>query len=795
MRKRKRTWSKIASAVAAACLLAGIPGNAFADGNVKMEVEIGFDGAYKAGSWTFVQVTLENQGPDFQGEVEIAEKNAAYSPSSDHYGTYAKPVVLPKGTTKTVVVEVPATYLGQPLDVRLVDEKGQTAAVVNPGISTPLKGALLVGKIAAKEADLNFFTQTAGPGVGDKVYVRQLDGTNLPEKAELLNAIDVLVVNHAPKEKLSEEQVNAIKSWVQSGGNLILSGGAQYAGGAGQFADLSPVSVTGMGEVSDLSGLEKLAGQKPNVQSLTVTTGSLKQGANALAKAGDVPLIAWQQAGDGKVFYAAYDLSVEPLASWDGNEELWARVLAERAVSDKVEWGNSDPDNMMFMSQSASTFAGLLPSMKMLMLAFGAYVLVAGPGLYIVLRRKKRQEWAWWLIPVTSVVFAAGIFGVGSLERGTGSIAQSISLVELAGEDVANVKAAASFVVQSGGDYAVEAATDELRIAPIDASHDGNEAKPKAKILQDGAKQFVHFHDVEYFTSREASLSGTLHGLGRVEHDLSIDADGNLKGTVVNKSNLELKNAHLLAGTAVYSLGDLAPGESVQVEKRYQYTAPSSASPMYENLKSQLIGFPVQQYGWAFDIERERKRTLVNAGIPTWGIGDAQLMLFALSETPLNLYLVDGEKPKRSEDHSLVMQKLALKQEGSAVKWPTGLVRPKLVATEGNVHFSYYELMMDGGAITLEYDLKTIDGFVPEKATIDLDNSTYSVFEKKYYNWQTKQWEKAEGAILKELSKADLQKFMSPDGKLLLKVEGSTHKMSVMHLHFPSMGVEGKVSS
>lgn len=792
MGKWKRTWRWTATAVTAVCLLTAIPSSAWADEEINLTVKAGFDGSFKAGTWTVMQVTLENKGPDFQGDVQVVEKASTTQSSSGHYGSYRKPVVLPKGTTKKVLIEVPAGYLEKPLTVQLVDANGKVEASHSPGITTPMDNQLLIGAIAAKESDLAFLTKAAGPGIGDRVYVRELDGTNLPEKADLLQSLDMLAINHAPKEKLTPEQIAAIKSWVEGGGNLLLAGGAQYAGGAGLFADLSPVTVNGTQEISDLSGLEKLAGQKPNLGKLTVTNAQLKPSAKIMAKSGDLPLIAWQQVGAGKVFYAGYDLSVEPLASWAGNEGLWKRVLTERASATVQKTQFNPGYQLVNLSRTAGSFPDLVPSMQTMALAFGVYVLIAGPGLYLFLRRKNRREWAWALIPATSIVFAAGIFGFGSLERGSGPITQTLAHIQLKSEDVAKVQAAAAFVVPSGGDYSVEAAAGG-RIAPLYSDFSYNENGPSAQVVQEGAKQSVAYENVEYFSTREADVSATVGGLGQVTGDLKLDDAGRIKGTLVNNSKLDLERVYLIAGESSFAVGDIQAGESKNIDVAFRYTAPSSGMAMHQTLRDSLAGFNHTQFGPVRDIEADRRGVLLDFGLQPYKLGQAELALIGFSKTPLNLYTLDGEQA-RTETRSLVSQDLTLTHGTGHMKWPLGMVRPKLINAEGNVTVNQIELMLHGGSIDLEFNLKQAPGLVVEKAQIDLDESMYALLKKRYFNWKTQAWEDVSGKLLTDLSAADLQKYMSPDGKLRVQLQGDSQLASGPFLHFPSMGVEGKVS-
>ncbi|MBV9229711.1 MAG: hypothetical protein JOZ18_10395, partial [Chloroflexi bacterium] len=45
---------------------------ATASGGLTLQVDVGFDATYKDGYWTPVRVSLNNDGPDFQGTLSVS---------------------------------------------------------------------------------------------------------------------------------------------------------------------------------------------------------------------------------------------------------------------------------------------------------------------------------------------------------------------------------------------------------------------------------------------------------------------------------------------------------------------------------------------------------------------------------------------------------------------------------------------------------------------------------------------------------------------------------------------------
>ena len=77
---------------------------------ISTKVEVGFDGKARTGFWMPVVVDMENQGPDFDGEIQISADpfpGAVYQPGSVYQSRYGTEVVLPRGSHKHITVYIP----------------------------------------------------------------------------------------------------------------------------------------------------------------------------------------------------------------------------------------------------------------------------------------------------------------------------------------------------------------------------------------------------------------------------------------------------------------------------------------------------------------------------------------------------------------------------------------------------------------------------------------------------------------------------------------------------------------
>ncbi|MGB8954044.1 MAG: hypothetical protein WCC10_01600 [Tumebacillaceae bacterium] len=793
---KQSSWRRRTGAVLAAGLLLGPLGQfAHAEGkDIQLQVVVGFESAFRETALTSVQVTVENKGDDFTGRLVV-------KPKYDNQGqfiasNFVKDVVIPKNATKKLTMEVPGGLFREAVDVQLVDQGGKEVDVASPGTSN-INDGMLLGGIAQSKDDLNLFTLVTSPAVGGKVTLRKLDAADLPEQSDVYGALDLLVVNHAPQDKISPEQIQAIKTWVENGGKLLLSGGANYSGGGSLFADLSPVQVTGTTEVTDLSALGAFAGTKPNTAKLTVSTGKLAPGATALVQAGDVPLLAERSVGAGKVLYAAYDFGEEPLASWQGNKDLWGKVFARanfQVMSLNQSQMNGGPQGIEQRRELVNTsqmFSQIVPSFTKNVAVFVGYMIVVGPLMFFVLRRTKKQAWGWGLIPGVAVVLAVGVYLVGSSSQSGGAIGQFVSVIDLKSKETAKVQGAGSFVVTVGGDYAVNLPKSAYGFSA--SGYTPAESRGLSSVIVGDEGQRIEYRNVEYWTLRSASIEGTLKDMGLVKSDLRVNKDGKLVGTLTNESKFDFTSVYLLVGNEPIKLAEMKTGGTLQVDQALLKTAGTNNMSLYGAISERMFPYPMG--GTPFggeDQQTQQFRSLANYATAPWNIGTASVQLLAYTHTPVDLYQIENVKMSDSAYTSLVRQELSLTYDGNGASMPPGFIRPQVTAQEGQAYMAPEGMRLMIGSVTLEYSLKSNANFAIEQVKTNLDQASYAMFEKHLFNYQTGQWEQVTKDNTPTISGADLNKFVSPDG--VLKVRFKSSSAQDQFLPYPNVGVEGKVN-
>ena len=527
---------------------------------ITMSASLGFDGFYKSESWVPVHVTVANTGPAVEGEVRLTVGSNAVGDRV----VYNAPISLPTQSNKRVTLLVNlARSVSAPL-VELRDDRGQVVAEASTNTISPLPANGLLYGIASPEPGRFAVLERAAGGrtQADVAFVELAD---LPETAVGWSALDILVLNDVDTGQLTAGQLGALDAWINSGGQLVVTGGAGWQQTTAALAEMLPVTVTGSESVDDLPALQQQAGvpfRDPGPY--VVATGSLSRGELLLHEEG-LPLLARHDWGRGSVYFLALDPKVAPLVDWDGSDVVWAEV-ADR-VPAPPPWGRNIQNSYAAGTAVSSLPSLALPSTIQFILFLLVYVVAVGPINNLALRRLKRLELAWITIPILIVLFSAITYVTGFQLRGNQTIINQMSIVHSrVGSEQARVQ---SLI----GLYSPRRSTYDL-ILPGDTAARPFEQTFGAiggggnieSITRDSALTIrevrVDVADVETFIaeSYRPALPVT------AEASLSLDgSDVQLNATIVNDSDVTLEDATLLLGSTGIGLGDIGPGESQSI--------------------------------------------------------------------------------------------------------------------------------------------------------------------------------------------------------------------------------------
>jgi hypothetical protein len=761
--------------------------------SIEMKSQVGYDRMIKEGAWNPLKLTLTSN-QDLSGDIvfQILETRNGNSPIS-----YVQHVELPKDTAKEVLLTIPGQlYNKQNNNVIFYEgsvEKGKQIPFTKG--DSYIQGATFNSANVAVLSDdpdaMNFLALLQSGN--SKVSVMHMKQQDIPDNPMLLDGIDVLVFNRFASDTLTPQQVKAIEEWVRTGGHLVLGGGAAFPKTAGPFSDISPVKYTGTYSTASLPELEKLGAYKQGSEKggaaklnlggeVTLSDAEIVKEAKLLYAEGGKPLFASRQVENGKVLYAAYDVTQEPIAAWPGHPSVWSALLGSELQTSNWNAMRGNYNPMLNLSYVLNFFPSLkMPSFQVLAWLILIYAIVVAPLLYWILKKADKREWAWWMIPTIAVIASGTVYFIGAADK-TKKMSHTLNVVELDGSGRGKMKSATAFFSPGSGNYHLEfPANSYVSIQREGGSFSGS--NNTRSLVEMGTKETgVELLDMAQWSLAKLWVEqrSQVEGLGKFNVSLFINDKGTVDGSVVNSTSKSLDHAGLIVGGKLYPLGDLEQGKSVSL------AAVSNAQSFVNgNLSFALFqGYPNNGQD-PFVRERGMIDNYLQAS--AWSSKEAYVLGF--SKDKLFNYLNDGHEIE-SNQLNVWLQPVDISwiQKGK-LNIPFGFVSP--MVTQATT--SYYpdpngDSHIEQGYIVFDYDVpdmkKMTGGTMKLQSKNPGKQTEYYIFDYTKQEWEPLKWDAS-----RKWSVADPNERYAAQGRIRVKLVAK----EATELILPELSVEGVV--
>jgi hypothetical protein len=628
-----------------------------------MQVEVGFDQDYREGYWEPVYVTLNNNGPNFQGTLTASVFAGQIRTATVNFSSpwsFQRTVALPQGSRQHLTLYVPF-YLGnlppQGVVVTLLNTSGQTIAtqtVPNANkLYTVQIGQLLIGALSDQDPNAGFglLKNLPMPNQQSSFDVISFNAATLPTNTTILKNFDVMILADFATRALNPQQLMVLQSWVNQGGTLIEAGGADWQRTLAPLpASLRPVNIHGATMLPQGTRLVPITtpytlppqytGDQPSPTTLSTpvvaSTATLSTSpafssneivwSSTSVDAAPIPLIVKARQGRGTILYLAVDPSMAPLATWSGTKALW-RSLLFSAMGDKflipstVATYYSGPGQIL-------TRGGILTMLQpqsflgpwiIIVLLLG-YVVVLGPVRLLIMRRLKRpQLWGWRIFAGSVLVFSLLSFGLAYYQKGAALTASSISLVQLnQGATSAHITTYMGIYVPYQGDYILRT-PDASLVEPVPNSLLLNSplnipgGDRRTDFIYSVNSTAMKMIDPGPWTFHPTILEQDRQLHGNLTTRLTI-RNNRLVGTIKNTMTTALNDAYILLPHTFVRLGSIAAGETQRVDLQLHTAAPwqTITDGIIENSGLSSPYFPYQQHQYPRN-DFERHMALLSA--------------------------------------------------------------------------------------------------------------------------------------------------------------------------------------
>lgn len=727
---------------------------AFARQNSTASIEISafYGGTAKTGYWVPVHVTVANDGSD---------RNAMIRLSTNTSGTFDAPVELPRGARKSLVMYVRAQGFTRTITAHLLDG-GQEIASDSLNVTMVGTSSLLIGLIMEQPL--------AAPLHVPRAQIRQtpqiVDKHDIPARAEGLAMFDALVLDERAFEGLASEQIAALDDWVQSGGQMVISVG-QNPAAAATLPPIFQIGTAGTLADRDVTNtvLSELGADVPFKAATITPTGT--------SRALDEMTIQ-RQWGRGRINLLGWSLSDLALQKLPRDTSMWSSLLQIRVVDPNFQ-GDMSFDTIQeqqFVQALYNLPVLSLPSLNVLGIALIVYILLIGPGLFLVLRRLDRQALAWLLIPAITIVFALGTYGYGLSIRGSDVVVNEISFIQPLG-DRARIRTFTGIFSPADRTYDVTVDGDALtRPLQIDGMWGGQAAQAvsNGRYSLGGVKALpVAQWSMTMFAAETRLPFKTLAANLELGKRM-------VRGVVRNDGDTVIRDVAIIYGSRALAVGDLAPGKSKDVEfplNNMGHSGMSMAMAIFKDRWSPQSGPPPD-----LRIPVQLLDSLYSYA-PTTRTA-APLAIGWLDTSPLNIST--GEQRLQTQQRVLVETPIELSYADS-VAFPRGLLWPEYTANGTN------NLCMTqwGSGTVIDSDTITATLRLPQAAR-DLAVTKAVIYPQvegqpparvvsEVFDWQANAW-KPQSEKLTSFDLSDPARFFR-DGEIRIRV------------HIPAVGARG----
>ncbi|MBZ4664949.1 hypothetical protein [Mahella sp.] len=584
MSKRGCFTFLIAIAMIISALLA-LPLMVFADNDdVTMEVEVGFDSHFNMQQWTPVVVDIENKGPDIDGwlEAEAIQQDGTAV-------VFSTKAVIPQGSKKRITLYMQFSTVQRNMQVRLMQQDKAIKQIEVKNLYPMNYNQYLMGVLTDDKDALNYWWQKPGnDGLFTYHETIHLNAESFPDRKEVLDNFTALIINNFDTGALSQKQIDALNVWIDSGGLLIVGTGPNGQKVMSGLTDkVIPLRSGKIVSVAEIPVLDTVSGVKNHSDAPFQLMEIEADKADEVVNEGDNCIIAKHRKGDGYIFISAFDLGLEPITGWAGNQALWDNILAKQLDVQRAMYMRS-PDLRTSIKQNEywSILQALqnikamdIPSINGLIILLLIYLAVVGPINYFVLKRFDKREWMWFTIPLLVLAFSGGIYAAGYTVKGDDVITNTISVINIKDDgNAANVDNYIGVFMPRKGDYTISTGKDVLLAINGNDNFDpyndpyarlsNSQTSETARIVQaksvQGDPAYIEMYNASVWIMKTFSMKEVIPQFGGFKTDLYY-RDGKISGTITNTLPYPVEDMAIYTPYAYQIMGNMASGETKDV--------------------------------------------------------------------------------------------------------------------------------------------------------------------------------------------------------------------------------------
>ena len=717
------------------------------DAEYDLTISYGIDGKYKAQKYIPVTAQINNLEKDFNGEVEVRVP----SDFIGGYDAYSKEVSASAG--ENISVTIPVKFLeGNNTGTVCIIENGKVLCEEKLLISSGRisDGNAFTGLLSDDPTALGYlgnitYFDSNYSNTGKMTCVNLTEGL-LGENGLNIDGLDVIIINNYNMANLSDNQYNSLNNWVNSGGTLLIGAGGNESKTIYNInKSFLNITSNGTSEQNVKTGSESL--------NLILSQITLEDSV-VTVNSNENELVYSLDRGTGKILITTFDLGLEPFISSNDAVIMLQNMLLE--TFDKIYEqnyqggyysGNYEINNILDNIPVENTVGTLT-----LGIILGIYAILVGIVLYLILKKMKKRDLTWVLIPTTAVVFTILIYVLGSRMKIKDVVVNSANIISVDEDGKGQINSYIGVASKNKGNIKIEKEEDLKMQYMSDDYYYYGDTDYNAKTLR---VKTTYTNDNSYFTVannnvaevNKFEVSGKEIVMPKLENTLKIK-NGNLEGTIKNNLDADIKKLVIVSGKTVWDLGQVAKGEEISIndlESKGSFGIQGYAG---------LLNDEYYQSRWDDEIDSkdpkfkniQRYTSLLTLLGDTDYLGTTTKII-AITDLPVDYSLNLESKSISNYNLTAVIQEanIDFKDESGNISFPEGYFSYTVSELDNRVDYDYYDGYIYGeGEIVLDY--KIDDNVDVKEITINVYTDRwgyqYGLNGEYYiYNYNTNEYE------------------------------------------------------
>ncbi len=424
--------------------------------NFEVSAEIGFDSLYIVNKETPIKIKIKNNGNDFQGEVSMKVYTQIRNEDMGEAGKYViyyQDVDLASGAVKEYSLDSAIPAVNSAMEIEIADKNNKVIYRNNFPVTALSPDTIATAVITDNVSGMNYIKSLnlyddviVDYSTSEQIFYFTKD--SFPKTKNILDNFNNIIISDFDTKSLSEEQINALYEWVESGGNIVIGTGQNEMRSLSVFSEKFGITAT--------NPTSKTFSVYPELTGM-YTCDIVGEGLETVVEDNGNPLFVHKSYGGGNIIVATFDMALSPFSGYTRGSEIIKSAFDNSGIT--FEGGTEYFENNNYMNIDAAKKVPFKDSgrLNIIFVLVIIYILVIGPVLYFILKKKDKRELGWIAIPIISVIFTLVIFGISKISFYNNNILGIASTVQIKnGTSYGNAKIAVNAKSPNAGNVSIE---------------------------------------------------------------------------------------------------------------------------------------------------------------------------------------------------------------------------------------------------------------------------------------------------------------------------------------------------